>query len=253
MNAPNLVDVGLAVILVVIAMAVARWWRLPVTGEMALGSVRAFVQLIAVGYALHFVFDLQSIWLILACLTIMMTVGAYTAAGRAKSLRGAFWITLTAIFAGSLFTLSTMLLIRIITWEARFMIPLAGMIIGNSMNATALSIDRLSSDVRGNRLAIESSLALGHSWRRSARQFTRDAARTGMVSILNFMKTVGIVALPGAMTGMILAGADPLEAVMLQLIVGYMLLAATTISSIVAVELTVRRFFTDSHQLRHEI
>jgi len=67
---------------------------------------------------------------------------------------------------------------------------------------------------------------------------------------LNFMKTVGIVALPGAMTGMILAGAEPLQAVLLQVVVAYMLLSAVTITSIVAVELTVRKFFTPFHQLR---
>ncbi|MFH1686444.1 MAG: iron export ABC transporter permease subunit FetB [bacterium] len=253
MTTPGLVDVGLAVILVAIAMAAGHWWRLPVAKGMALGSVRAFVQLIAVGYALHFVFDLQSIWLILGCFAIMMTVGAHAAAGRVKALKGAFWITLTAILVGSVFTLSTMLLVKIITWEARFIIPLAGMIIGNSMNATALAIDRLCSDIRTNRLAVETSLALGKSWRQAAGPFMRAAARTGMVSILNFMKTVGIVALPGAMTGMILAGAEPLDAVMLQLIVAYMLLAATTLSSIVAAELTVRRFFTTAHQLRHDV
>ncbi len=74
-----------------------------------------------------------------------------------------------------------------------------------------------------------------------------------MTSILNFMKTVGIVALPGAMTGMILAGAEPLDAVLLQVIVAYMLLSATTITSVVAVEMTTRRFFTPAHQLRWDV
>ena len=74
-----------------------------------------------------------------------------------------------------------------------------------------------------------------------------------MISILNFMKTVGIVALPGAMTGMILAGADPLDAVLLQIIVGYMLLAAVTITSVLAVELAVRKFFSKHHQLKYDV
>ena len=155
------------------------------------------------------------------------------------------------MITGSFFTLAVMLALDIITLEARFIIPLGGMIIGNSMNATALAIDRLASDIDSNRLAIETSLSLGKSWRIASARFQRAAATAGMISILNSMKTLGIVALPGAMTGMILAGAEPLQAVFLQIIVVYMLLSAVTITSVVATELTIRKFFTRCHQLKH--
>ena len=250
MTAPGLTEVLLAAVMVVIAIAVARYWRLPVIKDMAFGSVRAFVQLVAVGYAVRFIFDIESPWLIMLALGIMITVGAHAAAGRVKSVKGSFGISLVAMLTGSLITLATMLVFKIISFDARYIIPLAGMIIGNSMNASALVIDRLASDLRGNRLSIETALALGKSWREASQRFHRDAARTGMVAILNSLKTVGIVALPGAMTGMILAGADPVDAVLLQVIVAYMILAATTITSVVAVELTIRRFFTRHHQLR---
>lgn len=249
MSGPGFNDVAMAVILIAIAVGVSRIKHLPVIGDMLVGSVRAFIQLIAVGYALQFIFDLESTWLILAAMAVMIVVGAHAAAGRVKKLKGAFAITVTSITIGSAFTLATMVLTDIITLQARFAIPLAGMLVGNAMNASALTVDRLVSDLRTQRLAIETSLALGKSWRFASLPFQQDAARTGMISILNFMKTVGIVALPGAMTGMILAGADPLDAVLLQLIVGYMLLASNTIASVVAVELTVRRFFTRNHQL----
>lgn len=253
MNAPGPIEVLLSLILVGIAIAVGKWWQLPVVKDMALGSVRAFVQLVAVGYALQFIFNLKSLWMILIALLIMMIVGAHAASGRIKGLRGSFYLMLISILTGSLVTLVTMLVTNIITLEARYVIPLAGMIIGNSMNTSALSIDRLVSDIRSNRLAIETALTLGKSWRQASRKYQQDAARTGMISILNFMKTVGIVALPGAMTGMILAGADPLEAVALQIIVGYMILASVTITSIVAVELAVRRFFSRHHQLKYDV
>jgi len=217
---------------------------------MALGSVRTFVQLIAVGYALELIFDLESLWLIALAILIMITVGAHAASSRIKQSEGAFQITFAAMIVGSLFTLAAMLLLDIIPLEARYVIPLAGMIISNSMNASALAIDRLVSDIQSNRPAIETALSLGKSWRVASGKFQRDAATTGMISILNVMKTVGIVALPGAMTGMILAGAEPLEAVLLQVIVAYMLLSSVTITSVVAVELTVRKFFTPFHQLR---
>jgi len=121
------------------------------------------------------------------------------------------------------------------------------------MNASALTMSRLSNDLNTHTLAIETSLSLGKGWRVASREFQREAATAGMMSILNFMKTVGIVALPGAMTGMILGGADPLEAVMLQIVVAYMLVSAVTITSVVSVEMTVRRFFTPQHQLRRSV
>ncbi|HOP07774.1 MAG TPA: iron export ABC transporter permease subunit FetB [candidate division Zixibacteria bacterium] len=253
MNAPSLYDVAIAGVLVLLAMAAGRWYRLPVLKDMAFGSVRGFVQLVAVGYALHFIFGLESPWLIHLAIVIMIVVGAHASAGRMNQLEGAFIVALVSMAVGSFLTLGLMMLLGLIKFEARYIIPLAGMIIGNSMNASSISVERLTSDLRSNRLAIETALALGKSWREAAMDFQKSAARAGMISMLNFMKTVGIVALPGAMTGMILAGAEPLQAVYLQLIVAYMLLASNTITSIVAVELTVRKFFTRYHQLRQSV
>ena len=242
-------EVAIALVLVLLSIAVSRWWRLPVQKDMALGSVRAFVQLVAVGYALEYIFALESLWLILLAIMVMILVGAHAASSRVKYLKNAFAIASVAVIGGSIVTLGLMLLLRIISLEARYVIPLAGMIIGNSMNASALTIDRIGAGVRDHRLAIETALSLGKSWREATRTYQREAAIAGMVSMLNFLKTVGIVALPGAMTGMILAGVDPLDAVLLQIVVGYMLVSAVTITSVVALELTVRRFFTSYHQL----
>ncbi|UCG62181.1 MAG: iron export ABC transporter permease subunit FetB [Candidatus Zixiibacteriota bacterium] len=253
MSTPGFLEVGISLILVVIAVVIARYWRIPVEKDMALGSVRAFVQLVAVGYALEVIFDLQSPWLILLALAVMIIVGAHAAAGRVKDVKRPFVITVTAMTVGSLVTIAVMILTRIISFEARYVIPLAGMIIGNSMNASALTASRLTTDLKDNRLAIESALALGKGWRVASKKYIRNSATAGMMSMLNFMKTVGIVALPGAMTGMILAGAEPLDAVLFQIVVAYMLLSAVTITSVMAVELTIRRFFTRCHQLQHDV
>jgi len=250
MITPGLTEVLFSLVLVALAIGLTVWWKIPVQKDMALGSVRAFVQLVAVGYVLKYIFDLESVPLIFLTILIMITVGAHTAADRVKkTIKGAFSITFAAIITGSAITLATMILLDIIAFKARYVIPLAGMIVSNSMNATTLTINRITSDITANRLAIETSLSLGKSWREATRPFQREAAMAGMISVLNFMKTVGIVALPGAMTGMILAGAEPLDAVLFQIIVAYMLLSVVTISSIVALEMSVRRFFTSSHQL----
>lgn len=257
--------------LILIAIAVSRWWKITAEKDIALGSVRAFMQLIAVGYFLQYVFAVESLLLILMVLFVMLSVGAWTASrvsgnagaiGRtgtstayralwvAFSAKYSFFLCFVAMSAGSLITLGLMLVAGIITLEARYIIPLAGMIISNSMNSSALTLSRLESDLTANRAAVETSLVLGRSWREASLPFQQAAARAGMVSILNFLKTVGIVALPGAMTGMILAGAEPLEAVLFQIVVAFMLVSAVTITSVITLELSVRKHFTPFHQLR---
>lgn len=249
MTSPGYFEVLLSLILVVLSIVISRIWKIPVAKDMAFGSVRAFIQLVAVGYALDIIFDLQSALLIILAILIMITVGAQAASSRVKKVNKVFLITLISMLIGSLVTIGLMLAFKIISFEAKYIIPLGGMIIGNSMNASALTIDRLHSDILSNRAAVESSLALGKSWRESSAKFIRNSATAGMISILNFMKTVGIVALPGAMTGMILAGANPLDAVLLQIIVAYMLLMAVVLTSVVTVEITIRKFFNRCHQL----
>ncbi len=239
-------QVLMAAVLVVVAFVLAKIKTIPVEKEIGYGAVRAFVQLVAVGYVLEFIFNSQSLLLLLLSVSIMLVVGSYTAGQRAEYFKNGFWISLIAITTGSLITLGLMLVLKIINAEARYIIPLAGMIISNSMSATAVAFNRIGSDMKNNRLGIETSLSLGKSWREASLGYYRDGVKAGMISILNFFKTVGIVALPGAMTGMILAGVSPLDAVLIQLIVGYMLLSSVTISAIISSELAVRRFFNVS-------
>ena len=251
MTAPGYTEVFLSLLLVGFAIGISRFWKLDVAKDMALGSVRAFIQLVAVGYALNFIFDMKSVWLILLAIVIMIVVGAQTASSKVKNIKGSFTLVLFAMSSGSLLTIGLMIAFDIISFEARYVIPLSGMIIGNSMNASALTIDRICSDVTSNKLALETSLALGKSWRAASKKYIKASTVTGMISIINAMKTIGIVALPGAMTGMILAGADPLDAVLLQIIVMYMLLFAVAVTSVLTVEMTVRRFFTANDQLKN--
>ncbi len=237
-----------AAALAALAFILAKVKSIPVEKDIAFGSVRAFIQLIAVGYALEFIFKLESLWLITLAVAIMIVVASYTASQRLPKSKRPFAVSLIAITAGSVITLVLMLLLGIITVEARYIIPLSGMIISNAMNGGAVAFDRIGSDLKANRLAVETSLALGKNWREASNRFYRMAIKAGMISILNFLKTVGIVALPGAMTGMILAGASPLDAVLIQLVVGYMLLSAVTITTIISAELAIRQYFNKAEQ-----
>jgi putative ABC transport system permease protein len=238
----------IALVLVLLAIVIARIKSIPVEKEMAFGSVRSFVQLVAVGYALEFIFNTESLWLVALAVVVMTLVGAYTAGKRDQYTGQGFRIAFVSIAVGSLVTLGLMLILQIITIEARYIIPLAGMIISNSMNASSIALDRIGSDLKGNRREVETALALGKTWREASRRFYRDAVRAGMISILNFMKTVGIVALPGAMTGMILAGISPIKAVYIQIIVAYMLLSSVALTSVLTGEQAIKRFFNEAEQ-----
>jgi putative ABC transport system permease protein len=237
-----------AAALAVLAFFLNKFKRIPVEKEIAFGSVRSFVQLVAVGYALEFIFNLESIWLVLLSVLTMLAVGAYTAGQRAEYFKNGFSIAFIAMAGGSLVTLGLMLVLGIISANARYIIPLSGMLISNAMNASAITFNRIGSDLKGNRMAVETALSLGKSWKEASKVFYRGSVKAGMISTLNYLKTVGIVALPGAMTGMILAGASPLDAVLIQVVVGYMLILAVSISAIVSAELAVRKFFNAAEQ-----
>ncbi len=242
-------DVLMAAVMAALAFFLTFYKKVPVEKEIAFGSVRAFVQLVAVGYVLEFIFSSKSIWLTVAAVTLMLLVASYTAGQRAEHFGRGFPIALAAIGTGSVITLGLLLGLNIIKEpEARFIIPLAGMIISNSMNASSIAFNRIGADIKNNRLAIETALALGKTWKQSSHRFYGESIKAGMISILNFLKTVGIVALPGAMTGMILAGADPLEAALFQVVVGFMLLSAVSISAVISAELSIRRFFNSADQ-----
>lgn len=244
------VEVAVALALMVLAIILSRWQKVGTEKELAIGTIRSFVQLAAVGYALEFIFDLENIFAILGTIMVMILIGSHTAARRAPKIPGVWSLSFISILAGSIVTLGLMLALEIIKAKAQYMIPLGGMVIGNSMNCSALVMERLYSDIRANRLAVETSLSLGKTWREASSVFFIKAVKAGMMQMLNFFKVVGIVQLPGAMTGMILAGASPLQAVLIQIIVGYMLTAAVTVTGITAAHLAIRRMFSPADQLR---
>jgi putative ABC transport system permease protein len=241
-------QVFMALILAILALILIKIKSIPVVKESTLGVIRSFIQLIAVGYILEFIFGSKSFWPAALSVLVMLIVAAYTSSKRAEHFKSGFKIAFISLSVGSLLTLGIMLALKIITMEARYIIPLTGMIISNSMNASSIAFNRIGSDLKNNKLAVETALSLGKTWREASRKYYRDAVKAGMISIINFMETVGIVALPGAMTGMILAGASPLKAVLIQIVVAYMLLASVTITSLMSAQMSIRTFFNDAEQ-----
>lgn len=253
MDVDGLTRVILSISFVVVAIAVSRWQKADLEKDLGIATVRSFIQLILIGYALEFVFAQDNALWTLGILAIMTIVASTTAGNRAEAIPNATRIAMISIGVGSALTLSVLIILGVFQFVPQDVIPIGGMIIGNSMTVATLVMTRLANDFSEQRILIESKLALGATGRQASLMQFQRAIRSAMVPIVDTTKTVGLIKLPGAMTGMILAGASPLEAVQLQLIVMYMLVGATTFTGLIAAYMTYREYFTPSHQLRHVV
>ena len=236
--------------LVAVAVALSLYQRLDLEKDIGIAVVRSFVQLAAMGYVIDYVFRLESLGAVVLLLAGMVGFAGWTSARRARGVPRAFLVTAGAIGVAAVATLGVLLLLRIVPPTARYLIPLGGMVIGNSMNAASLTLTRIRDDVKEQRLKVEAALALGATSRQAVSPILRTALQRALIPLIDATKTTGIIFLPGAMVGMIIAGADPLEAVRLQVVVLYMLLGGVSIAAIVVGLLSYRSFFTSRHQLR---
>lgn len=242
-------EVLLALILVGVSFGISFLKKLDLEKDLLIGTLRSFIQLIAVGYALELVFDLNNLWLILLVILIMVLVGGQTAGSRTKGSLKGFTISALSIGVGTFFTLGGLLLLGVINADPKYVIPLAGMTIGNSTTASALALERMHSEMKNKKDQIEQALSLGVTSSQAVEHSFKAAVGSAMIPTLNLMKIVGLVQLPGAMTGMILAGASPLQAVKLQIIVVYMLICAVSIAAVITAKLSQSTYFTKYHQL----
>jgi len=246
-------DLALASALVVVAMGISAWQRLGLARGFAIGAVRATVQLVAVGYVLSFLISTQRWYLVLLTLFVMLVAATITATDRQRDgRRRLFVISGTALLIGACLTLAYVdaVVLRLHPWyNPQYLIPLFGMIIGNSMNGAALAAERLNGEMGLRRGEVEAYLALGASPTRASAEPVRRALVASMTPTLNMLMVVGLVSLPGMMTGYIIAGSSPLTAVRYQIIVVFMLAGAVAVTS-VSVALWYRRtFFTAAEQL----
>lgn len=242
-------DVALALLLVAVAIAISRWRRLGLEADLTVATVRSFAQLVAVGYILEYVFEGGHGWLTPVALAVMVVTASLTSGSRAARVPQARVVAVCAIGVAAIGTLGVLAALRIVPVTARAIIPLGSMVISNAMNTTSLVMTRLRDDLAASRREVEARLSLAQPSRQAALPWLRQALRSGMIPSVDQTKVVGLVALPGAMTGMILAGASPLAAIRLQLVVMYMLLGGNAFAALVSAELTVRRLFTPAHQL----
>ena len=244
--------VGLAASLVLIAVAIALsvWQRLQLERSIAWASARALVQLLLVGLALRFVLDpgrsLAWAW---SWVLLMVIFASVTVAHRAREVPSVLPLAIAAFGAASVVSLGVLFGFGVFPLEARALIPMAGLMVGNSMSATVLVARRVFEELRDKRDEVEARLALGASSSDAARPYVRSALRTALIPQIETTKAVGLVFLPGAMTGLILAGVDPLDAVRIQAAVMYLVLGSVATTTAVVALGVSRRLFTVDHRL----
>jgi putative ABC transport system permease protein len=246
----SLAQLAGALVLTAIAAAVSIWQRVDLETGIAVAVVRSFVQLTAIGYVIKLIFEEDNLLFVLALLVVMVVFGALTARSRARKVPGAFWPLLIALALAGGATLGLVVALGVFDAEARYLVPVGGMVIGNAMTAAAVALDRLGDEVSEQAGRIEATLALGATAAEAIKPVVRRSLRSGMIPLVDSTKTTGIIFFPGTMVGMLLAGADPVDAVRLQLILLWLLMGSVALSALTATLLAYRGFFTAAHQLR---
>jgi putative ABC transport system permease protein len=235
---------------VALAVAVSFWRRAELEQDLGIAVLRSFVQLTAVGYVIQAIFESESLWLVALLLAVMVGLGAFTARSRAKAVPGSFGPLVLALAAAAGITIGLVLALGLFEPEPRYLVPVGGMVIGNAMTAAAVALNRLGDEVRGQANLIEATLALGATSGQATRPLVTRSLRSAMIPLIDQTKTTGVIAFPGTMVGMLLAGAEPLDAVRLQLILLWVLLGSVALAALITVSLGYRGFFTPAHQLK---
>lgn len=248
-SVPDWLGVAASVLLVVLAVVASMWAHLGLAKDLVLAAVRAFVQLLAVGAVLTVLFARAGLLGALAWLAGMVVVAGFVAAGRSKELPRRRSIALWSVGVGTATTVGVLLLLGVIDSQPSVIVPVGGMVVSGAMVAANLTMRRMADIAAEQRADIEARLALGLTSEEAMSPHLRTAVRTALLPAIDSTKVVGLIALPGAMTGLILAGVEPIVAIRYQIVVMYMLLAAAAVTSIVAARLTRRALFDDADRL----
>lgn len=235
---------------IVLTILLSIWQKVGLEKDIIVGTIRAAIQLIAVGYVLHLIFSAKSWLFIVLMLSIMIIVATINAANKWKELQGIYVRIGLAITITEVISMALVIGLNIIEPKAQFIIPISGMIIGNSMVVSGLFLNRLKSEANTRMEEIKVYLALGAAAKQAVKEIRRDTVKASMIPIIDGLKTVGLVQLPGMMTGMIVAGASPIEAVRYQLLIMYSLTASSAITSMILAFFIHQFLFNRVHQFK---
>ncbi len=250
------VDLAVAAVLVILLALLSARLQRSLAIQILVAAARTTVQLLLVGLVLKALFGTTHPgWVALMALFMLLVAGGEVTARQERRLRGGWSFGVGAVsmflssFAVTLFALAV--IIGNQPWYApQYAIPLLGMLLGNTMSGVAIAMDRLTQTAWRQRAEIEARLMLGGRARVALRDYKREAVRAGLIPIINAMASAGLVSLPGMMTGQILAGAPPVEAVKYQILIMFLIAVGTGLGTLGAVAIASRRLFDERQRLR---
>ncbi|MBB5911993.1 putative ABC transport system permease protein [Nocardia transvalensis] len=249
LSVPDWPGVAASLLLVAVAAGIAYRQRLQITRELVIAAVRAAVQLVAVGAVLLVLFRHTGLPGALGWVALMVVIAGQVAGRRGAGVPHAIRAATVGVAFGTVITLGALILLGVISTQARVVVPVGGMIVSGAMQATGIALRRVHEDARAARPEVEARLCLGLPARQAFLPYRRSALRTALVPAIDSTKVVGLITLPGAMTGLILAGVEPLTAIRYQIVVMYMLLAAAALAALAAARVAEHRLFDDAQRL----
>lgn len=251
-------DLSIASLLIILLAILSLVLKLDLAGQIIIAAIRTVVQLLLIGLLLKLLFTQVDLLFIAILSVVMLLIAGREVMARQERRFGGWWgygLGTMSMFISS-FALTIYALVIVIGTEPwytpQYAIPLLGMMLGNTMTGVALALDRLTSSAWQQRQVIEARLILGQDWRTAIGGITRESVRIGMMPMINAMAAAGIVSLPGMMTGQILAGTDPLEAVKYQILIMFLITAGTGFATMLATWVGAKHLFDDRQRLRLE-
>jgi putative ABC transport system permease protein len=250
-------QVAIATSLILISCGISLALQLGLERRLLMASIRTVVQLLLVGLMLKWVFALGRLWyVVLPIIAIMTLVAGISSVRRTERRYKGVWSDSVISMWASSWLVGVVALMAVIQvsqrgrpwYDPQYSIPLMGMILGNTLNGISLGLDRFGDELAGKREQVETLLALGATRWEAGRSSIQTAVRTGMIPTINTMMVVGIVSLPGMMTGQIIAGMPPTQAVQYQIVIMFLIAAGTSIGTVSVVLLAYFRLFTARHQ-----
>lgn len=223
---------SMTLIFVLIPIVLSKMFRLELEKDVLIATVRSIIQLLAVGYVLAFVFDTEK-WLYMFLMVVLMIVAAtHNAMRKGIAIKGIVWKLVVTFLAVEVLTQGILIGFGITPATAQYIIPISGMVIGNSMVLSILFLNRFTSEIESHRYEVELILSLAGTPKQAIHRQLISSIKASTIPTIEKQKTIGLVQLPGMMGGQIIAGADPVQAVMFQLLVLFLILTTALVTSI---------------------
>ena len=249
----TITDMAMALGLIAIAIGLSAWQKLGLEWQLLIATVRTIVQIIFVGYILAIVFTTKQPWLVITILAVMLTIASVVARNRiSQKIPLLLPLVWSSILTSTTLSISytNLLVVKPELWyEPQYLIPLVGIVLGNGMNAAAIAGERLVSTINSNPVEIETYLSLGATPEQAVVKYRKEAIRTALIPTLNSMMVIGIVTLPGIVTGQLLSGVNPLNAIAYQMLIMFILTLANLVTSLLVTYGLCRQFFNQDAQL----